>query len=305
MVIILLAAYNGGEFIEQQLESIIAQTFQDWQLYIRDDHSTDDTPDIIENYSLKDKRIHFLKDDKGNLRSAQNFNALMAHCRDFGNYFMFCDQDDIWMSNKISDSLFEIKSIETQNEPAICFGTYELIDRNGNKIDSEPINYNHSLDIKILLAMNFTYGCTMILNKQLLDLCVPVSQNAENHDYWIALIAALSDAKYKYMPKPMLYYRQHGNNVSGSYNDSGFKKRVSRLLKNTEIKWIFSKFEMFQDAVNIDTFFIPLNKKKTVENYITAIKKGRVSALIYVISNRIRKITFLSTVNYYFSILLR
>ena len=302
-VIILLASYNGSSYIEAQIDSIIAQTYTNWQLYIRDDNSTDDTPKIIQNYSLRDKRIHILKDGKGNLKSSQNFNTLMTHCRDFGDYFMFCDQDDIWMPNKINESFYAIKSIEKLHEPAICFGTYELIGKNGNKIEFSKINYDFGLNLKILIAMNYFYGCTMIINKSLLERCIEISPNAENHDYWIALIAALSDAQYKYISKPLMYYRQHNNNVSGSYTDANFKNRFGRFFKNTEIIAIFNKFEMFQDALLSSSSFVSAEKKVFVENYITAFKKGRFFAFFFVISKKIRKITVLSTLNYYFSII--
>ena len=77
-IIILLATYNGAQFLFEQLESIINQTYTNWSMIVRDDGSTDNTVTIIKQYVEKDSRISLLQDDFGNLRSCQNFSKLMV-----------------------------------------------------------------------------------------------------------------------------------------------------------------------------------------------------------------------------------
>lgn len=301
-VIILLACYNGSKFVRQQLESIISQTYINWVLNIRDDGSTDDTLDIIFEYSLKEPRIQILKDDLGNLRSSLNFNALMRSCQDQGEYFMFCDQDDIWHANKVEETLKRMQEIENK-KPSLVFGTQSLIDENGEKIPLEPRNYNFPIQLETLLATNFVYGCTMMINKELLKRSISIPASAENHDYWIALIAAISQANTSYISTPLMSYRQHSNNVSGSFKDSSFINRLNRLKNNKEIISIRKRTKMFGDLLSFSNSWISDNDKKLIFNYNQIVPKGGIQALSFVLKNQIRKISIISTFNYYYSIL--
>ena len=96
---ILMATYNGEKYLVEQLDSIINQTYRNWNLLIRDDNSTDKTLEIIQNYHKKDKRIKILKDNKGNLGIVRNFEELLKSSE--SEFIMFSDQDDIWVENKL------------------------------------------------------------------------------------------------------------------------------------------------------------------------------------------------------------
>lgn len=301
-VIILLASYNGSKYIQQQLDSIIAQTYVNWELYIRDDGSTDDTIHIIKKYTLLDNRIQLLVDNKGNLRSSLNFNALMEYCQDFGDYFMFCDQDDIWLENKVEETLKNMFDIE-KDKPALVFGTQILIDENNQKINLEPRNYNFDVKLEILLTTNFIYGCTMMINKDLLKKCISIPKSAENHDYWIALVAATCKSNIKYISAPLMLYRQHNSNVSGSFKDSSIKNRFKRLVENKEIEYIKKRTQMFEDLILRSNGWLDLKDKGLIEGFNNIIPKGGIKAICFLKKNKIKKINRLSNLNYYLSIL--
>ena len=74
---ILLASYNGERYIEQQLLSLIGQTYKEWQLYVRDDGSKDETVTIVRRYEKMDNRIHLVTDEQGSLGCIGNFLALL------------------------------------------------------------------------------------------------------------------------------------------------------------------------------------------------------------------------------------
>lgn len=297
-----MATYNGENYIEKQLNSILNQTHRDWQLYVRDDQSTDNTIDVLNSFVEKDSRIKIIQDDLGNLRSTQNFNILMEFCQDFGDYFMFSDQDDIWLDNKIEISLREIKKIEN-NKPSLVCCAQTLIDEEDNIINNNNEAYCPKLSLNILMTMNYNYGCTMIINKQLLKRCISIPRSAENHDYWISLIAVISKANYIFLTEKLMLYRQHNNNVSGNYQNSSLKNRWSRIKKNEEIYAIRSKIKMLADVVSRSDKFISQADRELIENYIKIVPKGGIKALSFVIRNEIKKINRLSTLIYYFSIL--
>jgi glycosyltransferase involved in cell wall biosynthesis len=104
MVDILMATYNGEKYIRQQLDSILSQTYEQWLLYIRDDGSTDNTVEIINNYIKKyPDKIILINDEKKGLGAKLNFGETMKFSKN--DYTMFVDQDDVWMNYKISKSL--------------------------------------------------------------------------------------------------------------------------------------------------------------------------------------------------------
>ena len=76
---ILLASYNGERYIEQQLLSLIGQTYKEWQLYVRDDGSKDETVTIVRRYEKMDNRIHLVTDEQGSLGCIGNFLALLPY----------------------------------------------------------------------------------------------------------------------------------------------------------------------------------------------------------------------------------
>ena len=99
---ILMATYNGGKFIEAQLNSLRAQSFAGWRLWVRDDGSSDDTVEIVRHYADQDERVRLLPPDGMRLGAAMSFSSLMERFAAENEYTMFCDQDDVWQPDKIA-----------------------------------------------------------------------------------------------------------------------------------------------------------------------------------------------------------
>ena len=115
-VIVLLATYNGAEFLSDQIQSIQGQTISNWTLLVRDDGSEDDTRGVLERLAAKDKRIRCIHDTRGCLGAARNFGELMRIARaEKADYVFFSDQDDVWASNKITDQLTYLMEMELRH----------------------------------------------------------------------------------------------------------------------------------------------------------------------------------------------
>ncbi len=111
MVAILLSTYNGQLYLKEQIDSLLDQTYKNWCLFVRDDGSSDDTLQIISTYAKKcPERIVLLTDNRGNIKPAASFMQLLSMVD--MDYYMFCDQDDIWLSTKIERTYEEMVSIE-------------------------------------------------------------------------------------------------------------------------------------------------------------------------------------------------
>ena len=137
MIDILLSTYNGKRFLEKQLDSILAQTYTEWRLLIRDDTSSDSTRAILEKYQQLNpqKIILFPNNINKNIGVIKSFENLLE-CSN-KEYIMFCDQDDIWLPNKIEVTLNTMKDLEAKHStqtPIAVHSDLTLIDENENEI---------------------------------------------------------------------------------------------------------------------------------------------------------------------------
>ncbi len=225
-ILILLSTYNGEKYLRNQIDSIINQSYTNWQLLLRDDLSTDNTSEIIGEYEKKDSRIRLIRKISGkNIGANLSFNILLNYAikNRSSNYFMFADQDDVWFPNKIELSVNTIQSITsphiTQDSPLLLFTNKIITDEKLNVLGNSYYKYQSIQADKIhlnqQLLQNVPTACTMIFNRTLAELASPIPQKSVMHDHWISLVAA-SFGKIYYIDEPTMYYRQHSSNVFGA-----------------------------------------------------------------------------------------
>ena len=233
-VAILLASYNGGKYIDQQLQSIKNQTYRDFKCYIRDDGSNDNTVGIIQSYVKKDPAHFVLITTPGKEHGSKyNFFELIQYYKQFCNeeYIMFSDQDDIWSVEKVEK---EVDQIIKCNKPALVFCNQEVVDENLGHIPSsihgkmkDYYKFPNSLTYR-----NVAAGCTMCVNRELLSKAFSdiTPEQFVMHDWWLMLVAAYL-GKIIYIDKPLMKYRQHGNNVLGADNNN-YAGKAQKYLRN-------------------------------------------------------------------------
>jgi glycosyltransferase involved in cell wall biosynthesis len=219
MVAILLSTYNGQLYLKEQIDSLLDQTCKNWCLFIRDDGSSDDTLQIISTYAKKwPERIVLLTDNRGNIKPAASFMQLLSMVD--MDYYMFCDQDDIWLSTKIERTYEEMVSIEkvNNNTPVVVFSDLNLVDANGDNLGitkwvEEAIEAEKAADFYYLLACPAITGCTMMINKKARESVLPY-QPPLMHDRWIPLIISNCGVVHP-IKEALTSYRLHGNNCEG------------------------------------------------------------------------------------------
>lgn len=223
-IYVLLATYNGSTFIAEQLDSLIAQTEVDWHLLVRDDASTDRTPEILAAYAAKDARIAVLPASRANHGAAANFDFLLRAAWEQGAvYVMLMDQDDVWRADKIERQLALMRVEEHRlgtGVPVLVHSDLELIDREGRTTHPSFMRFQHIRDepsapLRTLLVQNYVTGCATLVNRSLLEIALPIPPAAMVHDWWLALVAAAA-GKICYDPTPTVGYRQHGGNQIGA-----------------------------------------------------------------------------------------
>lgn len=285
-ITILMATYNGERFLSEQLDSIIAQTYTNWELWIRDDYSSDNTLNIIKEYCIKDNRIKYYKDDLKNIGCVLNFGKLLEKVP-YDNYVMFCDQDDVWLPFKVEITLTKMKEQKHISEkPILIYSPLQKVDNNLVKIQVKKYDLPKEITINKIISQNFIYGCTMMINKKLIELVNPISDKAENHDYWIALIAAYSGVIAS-VDEATILYRQHENNVSGNYKDCSFNRRMKRLFNGQYTVSLENRLIMIEAlVVHLKKMDI---KTSFFEEYVKYMRMGGIKSVIYIIKNKIYK----------------
>ena len=263
---ILMATYNGEKYLVEQLDSIINQTYRNWNLLIRDDNSTDKTLEIIQNYHKKDKRIKILKDNKGNLGIVRNFEELLKSSE--SEFIMFSDQDDIWVENKLDMYLKMIEKIK--NKGFMIHSDAILFDKNKSNILKDTFISKKAINrgLENVFFNYFVQGATILISKEIKNFILPFPKEVYLHDRYIHLISELFFERI-FVNKALIYYRQHGDNQIGAKNTIRelLSKRYFDERDRQLIKIIYNKYGSL----------LTEDKKKLIEEYfkITDIKKNR------------------------------
>jgi len=225
-IAILMATYNGERYIREQINSIINQTYEDWTLYIQDDGSIDNTLDIIKEYTKQDSRVKLL--DIGLSRQGAGMNFMSMLNVVVSDYYMFCDQDDVWFPDKIEKSINRIKQeeIEHPNTPIIVHTSRTHTDANLNVILESEFNPRKSSSDKIIAKIDklkhpdilriytIVGGCTMLFNHYVKDIALPFI-NVRVHDSICAMAVANNGGIISTIIEPTMFYRLHGQNTCG------------------------------------------------------------------------------------------
>ena len=219
---ILMATYNGERFVGEQIESIQSQSYVNWRLLVSDDCSIDGTLDVVRRYAERDNRIHVVSEGLKHGGAKENFFALMS-CSD-APYFMFCDQDDVWLTEKVGKSLAKLQGLEREHgadTPLLVFCDMKVVDERLSVI-SDSFERFESLDpqrteLKYVLAQAVGAGCTFLMNRALVQRALKCCDlGAVNmHDWWVALVAA-AFGSISFVDEPLSLYRQHGGNEVGA-----------------------------------------------------------------------------------------
>jgi glycosyltransferase involved in cell wall biosynthesis len=264
MISIAMATYNGVRFLAEQIDSIISQTYSDFELIVCDDCSKDNTFALLVEYQKKDRRIHVFENEV-NLGFKKNFEKAVGLCK--GDFIAFCDQDDIWTENHL-----EVLVKNIGNKDLIC-GKAELVDENGISLGvstSECFIPHAPSDDKSevfeqLLYSNFVQGTAAMISRNLVQYLFPIPDCVRFHDWWAASISCLHNG-LTYVDEVVLKYRQHGTNVTTTKKYSPLESIV------TSVKRVFKKSDkLLNDYKDIVTYGNALRDKVTDENNMKAI----------------------------------
>ncbi len=229
-IAILLATYNGAKYIREQLDSLFQQSCDDFHLYIRDDGSKDDTLKIVEEYRQKfSDRITVLEDSQKHKGAAKSFMTLLQEAD--SDYYMFCDQDDIWLPTKVEKTLARMKEIEG-TAPVLVATDLKVVDEQLSPI-KDSFNADLKIDVfrkhpELICVRHVVTGCTMMFNRAAKEASLPMSPRATMHDEWVALSVHFKGGIISILDETTILYRQHTSNTLGANQASkGFFERAT------------------------------------------------------------------------------
>jgi len=271
MIDILMATYNGEKYIRQQLNSILQQDYDNWNLIIRDDCSSDNTVQIIEEYQSKfPQKIKLIHAEAPSGSAQNNFFALLPYSQ--SEYMMFADQDDVWISNKISLTLSKMEQMEQlygNSIPLLVYTDLAIVDEkltviNPSRYKMHDINPERN-QLNHLIVQGIVYGCTLMANRELLNLIKDKPSVDVMHDTWLSLLAAAFGV-IGFVNKPTVWYRRHGKNSTSLCSEGYFHWLLFQL---SNIKKIRKKHKAYYNQANellVRYYSILTNQQKVILN---------------------------------------
>lgn len=246
-ICILMAVWNGADYLPHQLQSIALQSHGRWHLVASDDGSTDDTLSILRRFADFGHRVTCLpapsQQDAGYAAATENFMSLIRRWPQVASpnsWMAFADQDDIWLPDKLDRAITALQNLPPGQPAMYCSRTW-IADANGvadRLSNHRPLgpSFNNAL------VQNIAHGNTIVLNAAAATLAHKAAQTAppqvSAHDWWLYLLMSGAGAHIISDAAPTLLYRQHGRNLVGANDTIPAKvKRVLRMLRGDFEAW--------------------------------------------------------------------
>ncbi|MDU6561412.1 MAG: glycosyltransferase family 2 protein [Streptococcus sp.] len=266
---ILLSTYNGEQYLEEQVKSIQEQTYQEWELLIRDDGSSDGTVKLIKQLATRDSRIHFINENHiENVGVIKSFHALLKYSK--ADLYCFSDQDDFWLPEKISLQVTEAKKY-SQDKPLLIYTDLKVVDENLSVLHESMIRTQSdhaNTELVQEMTENTVTGGVSLINHALAELWTGEETNEIlMHDWYLGLLAS-AFGNLVYIDQPTELYRQHADNVLGART---LRKRMQNWIRP---QTLFNKYwKLIKASQNQaeNLLSLPLNteNRELVENFVT------------------------------------
>jgi len=249
IVNVLISTYNGEKYLSILLDSLLKQSDVEIYIIIRDDGSKDATVNIIKKYIINNKNITLVQGK--NLGYARSFWELIKLAPS-SDYYAFCDQDDIWLNNKLSAAILKIKELKQNNKPILYTSRVISVNNNQTIIKKNTFNTSRSLNVYESFQKSVVPGCTFVFNKEAKELLKIYDGYMESHD-WAAYCIINTFGKVLYDHNSYIYYRIHENNTIGHTNSfKVFLHKIQRFFKkskNSRSKFARDFFECYKNII--------------------------------------------------------
>jgi len=299
---ILLCTYNGEKYLNEQLESIASQSYENWTLWISDDGSSDKTIEIIKKFrdSTPQNKVHI---QTGPRRGATaNFLNLACNPLIQSELYAYADQDDIWLKEKLERAVMALMQTPKTTPGLYCSNSI-LIDAAGKEIGHPP-HIKHPPSFNNALGHIIATGNTMVFNNAAKKILEEAGDNIspDGHDWWTYIAISACGGKVIYDRTPGLKYRLHDNNVAGINRTptSRINGAINMILNN---KLKIANEENIKSIQKI-SHRLAEQPSKTIETFMLARKSKLITRINLLSKARIRRRTTISDIIYYIAAIL-
>lgn len=218
-VSVAMAAYNGEQYISEQIESILPQLRESDELIVSINPSTDRTEEIVKGYQSNNSKIKVTICKKTGVLA--NFENAIRECNN--DIIFLSDQDDIWVGDKVKKQL---KLFSDSSVGGVCHGC-KYIDGGGKLMVEQPkVGLDREIKFWEIIKKNPVQGSTLAFRRELKDYFLPFPDDIPMHDSWIGLwICKIS--RLVFIHEPLLWYRQHEGTVTVRKH-----KKLAELIKD-------------------------------------------------------------------------
>lgn len=276
---ILMATYNGASYIIPQIQSLQNQTFANWKLYIHDDGSTDETMKIIQSIATTDSRICIIKDGIRFHESGLNFMHLLKFSK--APFCIFCDQDDIWLENKLELMLRFIEAKDNTIPQAVYSNSYVYIPETSDISGYATLCFPQKLKDVLFLNCGIQ-GCALMFNAALRDICKNAPDIVAMHDHVLTVCAATL-GELSYLNKRLMLYRRHQSTVTGptakklSDRYNSFFDRDKTVMSHKYYLALQSLYQKYETYISDDN-------KKIFSDYFRFEEECRIRRFFHVLA---------------------
>lgn len=214
-VAILLSTRNGAAYLTEQLDSLLAQSHTDWQIFWRDDGSADATAELMREFAAGSGagRVVDLNDNQGHVGITSSFLGLLRRApRD--RIVAFADQDDVWLPEKLARGVAALKAMP-QEKPGLYCARQHLVAADLQHVKDSPLMRGR-MGFPQAMTQNVATGCTVMLNQQAAQLLAEAHEPSETlHDWWSYILVSAAGGALMMDETPTVLYRQHAHNAVG------------------------------------------------------------------------------------------
>lgn len=305
LVEILLATHDGAVFLRDQLDSILQQNYPQIKIIVRDDASVDETAAILEEYASKyPQKIRTIYNTGIAEGPIKNFSNLISQAT--APYILFSDQDDYWLSDRVERFLDKIKSLEEihgTTTPILVHSDLIVVDENLKTLSPSFWRYSglnpKNVSLNRLLVQNVVTGCASIINRSLIEICLPIPAEALMHDWWIAMVASAMGV-IGILDETTIKYRQHKGNTLGAKKFSLNPINIIQRLK--KIPSFSNKYFLIENRIQAKAFrnaydqIMNKEKKQILDHFIDLINYGFFKRRYYLLRNQYLRCNLLQNI---------
>ncbi len=260
---ILLSTHNGEKYLAQLLDSLISQDYPNMEISVRDDGSTDGALKILKSYAGRELEVI----QGSNIGVIGSFFELIKNSRGNARYLALCDQDDVWLSDKISRAVSRLEEFDCEKEILLYCSNVIVVDESLNPVSGVPRG-KVSPSFRNALVQNIARGCTCVFNRSAADMFLLASPDLRNiimHDWWLYLIAS-SMGTVIYDDEPGLFYRQHSFNLVGhSHGIFSWGGRAKRFIETRNERLLTEQARAFYRTFRRH---LPPGEKQLLEKFV-------------------------------------